>query len=264
MPRPASARPRRARRTSRAPRSRTSSTRRRRCSTSGGSPSGSRCSPRTRPTACRRPTCPTRSPSDTLFLIADDAARLRSRVEQLLGKTTWSENPHSRTRRLLANVRIRRTEGARAWVTANFAVYRMRTNQVGDLRRALRVRARAPQRRAAHPAPPRDPRPRVAARRGQDQLHPLEREHRMDLGIAGRRAIVCGEQQGTRARLRRGARARGRAGLARAPARRGARAGRARDRRARRARRSRRCRGRRDARRAGARSSTPARTRTSW
>jgi p-cumate 2,3-dioxygenase beta subunit len=75
---------------------------------------------------------PDAEPSDTLFLIADDAMRLRSRVGQLLGKTTWSENPRARTRRLLANVRIRRTEGARAWVTANFAVYRYRTNQVAS------------------------------------------------------------------------------------------------------------------------------------
>jgi len=73
---------------------------------------------------------PDAEPDNTLYLIDDDAGRLRSRVEQLLGKSTWSENPHSRTRRLLANVRIRKTEGARAWVTANFAVYRMRTNQV--------------------------------------------------------------------------------------------------------------------------------------
>jgi p-cumate 2,3-dioxygenase beta subunit len=72
---------------------------------------------------------PDADPSNTLFLIDDDAARLRSRVEQLLGKSTWSENPRSRTRRLLANVRIRRTEGACTWVTANFAVYRMRSNQ---------------------------------------------------------------------------------------------------------------------------------------
>ncbi len=75
---------------------------------------------------------PDAEPDDTLFLIDDDAGRLRSRVEQLLGKATWSESPHSRTRRLLANVRIRKTEGARAWVTANFVVYRMRTNQVAS------------------------------------------------------------------------------------------------------------------------------------
>ena len=73
---------------------------------------------------------PNAEPDNTLFLIDDDAARLRSRVEQLLGKSTWSENPRSRTRRLLGNVRIRKTEGAYAWVTANFAVYRMRSNQV--------------------------------------------------------------------------------------------------------------------------------------
>ena len=73
---------------------------------------------------------PEAEPDNTLFLIDDDATRLRSRVEQLLGKSTWAENPHSRTRRLLANVRIRKTEGALAWVTANFSVYRMRSNQV--------------------------------------------------------------------------------------------------------------------------------------
>lgn len=72
---------------------------------------------------------PDAEPTDTLFLIADDAARLRSRVEQLLGKTTWSENPHARTRRLLGNVRIRKLEGAHAHVTANFVVVRLRTHQ---------------------------------------------------------------------------------------------------------------------------------------
>jgi p-cumate 2,3-dioxygenase subunit beta len=72
---------------------------------------------------------PDSEPDDTLFLIADDAGRLRSRVEQLLGKTTWSESPHARTRRLLGNVRIRRVDGERAWVTSNFVVYRMRANQ---------------------------------------------------------------------------------------------------------------------------------------
>ena len=72
---------------------------------------------------------PEAEPSDTLFLIADDAARLRSRVEQLMGKSTWSESPHARTRRLISNVRIRKSEGARSWVTANFMVVRLRTHQ---------------------------------------------------------------------------------------------------------------------------------------
>jgi p-cumate 2,3-dioxygenase beta subunit len=69
-------------------------------------------------------------PSTTLSIISDDAKRLRARVEQLLGKHAWAENPPSRTRRLITNVRIRRadttTAGTTVEVTANFAVYRFR------------------------------------------------------------------------------------------------------------------------------------------
>jgi p-cumate 2,3-dioxygenase beta subunit len=65
-------------------------------------------------------------PRNTLYLIADDAFRIRSRVKQLLGKSAWSENPHSRTRRIISNVRVLRSDGDEIWVTANFAVYRMR------------------------------------------------------------------------------------------------------------------------------------------
>jgi p-cumate 2,3-dioxygenase beta subunit len=73
---------------------------------------------------------PDAEPGDTLFLIADDFSRLRSRVEQLLGKTAWSENPHSRTRRLIGNVRIRGSEDAEVRATSNFVVYRMRSDRV--------------------------------------------------------------------------------------------------------------------------------------
>lgn len=69
---------------------------------------------------------PDGDPKQTLSIIADDIARIRSRVEQLSGKTAWAENPPSRTRRLITNVRIRSIEGERIFVTANFAVYRMR------------------------------------------------------------------------------------------------------------------------------------------
>lgn len=62
----------------------------------------------------------------SLFLIADDTVRLRSRVKQLLGKSAHAETPHSRTRRLISNVRIRGREGDTILVTANFVVYRMR------------------------------------------------------------------------------------------------------------------------------------------
>src|SRR5207302_4060900 len=64
--------------------------------------------------------------SNTLFIIADDAVRIRSRVKQLLGKSAWAENPPSRTRRIIGNVRIIGQEGDSIRVTANFAVYRMR------------------------------------------------------------------------------------------------------------------------------------------
>ena len=62
----------------------------------------------------------------TLFLIADDALRLRSRVRQLMGKSAHAETPRSRTRRMISNVRIRGVEGETIQVTANFVVYRMR------------------------------------------------------------------------------------------------------------------------------------------
>ena len=67
---------------------------------------------------------------NTLFIIADDVVRIRSRVKQLLGKFAWAENPHSRTRRMIANVRVLGAEGENILVSANFAVHRMRYESV--------------------------------------------------------------------------------------------------------------------------------------
>ena len=67
---------------------------------------------------------------NTLFIIADDAVRIRSRVKQLLGKFAWAENPHSRTRRLITNVRVLGADGDDILVTANFAVHRMKYESV--------------------------------------------------------------------------------------------------------------------------------------
>ena len=61
---------------------------------------------------------------DTLFLIADGRRTLASRVRQLLSGVTWAENPRSRTRRLVTNVRLLAAEGGEARATANFAVWR--------------------------------------------------------------------------------------------------------------------------------------------
>jgi p-cumate 2,3-dioxygenase beta subunit len=66
----------------------------------------------------------------TLFVIADDATRIRSRVKQLLGRFAHAEHPHSRTRRLISNVRIRSVEDDTIRITANFAVYRIRMEQL--------------------------------------------------------------------------------------------------------------------------------------
>jgi p-cumate 2,3-dioxygenase beta subunit len=63
---------------------------------------------------------------DTLFIVADDALRIRSRVKQLLGKSAWAENPRSRTRRMISNVRVLESGGGNIRAAANFVVYRMR------------------------------------------------------------------------------------------------------------------------------------------
>jgi p-cumate 2,3-dioxygenase beta subunit len=73
---------------------------------------------------------PDGDPRTTLSLIADDNTRIRSRVTQLLGKSAWAENPPSRTRRMISNVRVRQGEGETIYVTANFVVYRLRFEQM--------------------------------------------------------------------------------------------------------------------------------------
>jgi p-cumate 2,3-dioxygenase beta subunit len=43
-----------------------------------------------------------------------------------MGRHTWAENPPSRTRRMIANVRVRDDDGTTVHATANFVVYRLR------------------------------------------------------------------------------------------------------------------------------------------
>jgi len=82
------------------------------------------------------------NPGQTLYLIADDYARVKGRVARLKDPMAHVEFPHSRTRRMLTNVRIERPspppsakgEGASGKglgggefnVHANFAVHRFR------------------------------------------------------------------------------------------------------------------------------------------
>ncbi len=67
---------------------------------------------------------------DTLFLIADDRRTLASRVRQLLSGTTWAENPRSRTRRLITNVRLLSADNGAVRIAANFAVWRFQHEQI--------------------------------------------------------------------------------------------------------------------------------------
>ena len=76
------------------------------------------------------PDLPDSDPNQSLFLIADTISKLRSRVDQLLSGLAWAENPRSRTRHMISNVRIIGTEGEALLVTANFVVYRMRFQNI--------------------------------------------------------------------------------------------------------------------------------------
>jgi len=73
---------------------------------------------------------PDSDPDHALFLIADNMAKLRSRVDQLLSGATWAENPKSRTRHMVNNVRVLGVDGDVVRVKANFVVFRMRFEKI--------------------------------------------------------------------------------------------------------------------------------------
>ncbi len=87
---------------------------------------------------------PNADSKDTLFIIADDINRIRARVTRLKKKDAHAEDPRSRTRRMITNVRILDRNGATLKVEANFAVHRFRREgnvrpYVGHYRYELRV-----------------------------------------------------------------------------------------------------------------------------
>lgn len=75
---------------------------------------------------------PNSSHHDTLFIIADDIVRLRERVIRLRDPACHVEYPPSRTRRFIANVRVRDAGDDMIDARANFIVYRNRRG--GDVR----------------------------------------------------------------------------------------------------------------------------------
>jgi p-cumate 2,3-dioxygenase beta subunit len=94
---------------------------------------------------------PEADPASTLFLIADDIHRIRGRVARLKDPQAHAEFPHSRTRRMITNVRVIPAEagiqpghGNEIAVEANFTVHRFRrggeaSQFVGRYRYRLRV-----------------------------------------------------------------------------------------------------------------------------
>lgn len=69
-------------------------------------------------------------PETSLFLIADNWTRLQARVKRLKSRNAHVENPHSRTRRVIGNVRVSPgEEDGTVRVRAAFVVFRLRYEQ---------------------------------------------------------------------------------------------------------------------------------------
>ena len=83
---------------------------------------------------------PEGDPNRNLFLVQDDRFLLEQRVNSLLTRAAHAEYPHSRTRRLIGNVRGRETD-AGLLIRANFVVHRVRAGAldtyVGEYRHVL-------------------------------------------------------------------------------------------------------------------------------
>lgn len=72
---------------------------------------------------------PEGDPSRDLVFIDDDITRLRARAERLTGRDAHREQPRSRTRRFVSNVRIAETGDGELSVSANVLVYRFRSGE---------------------------------------------------------------------------------------------------------------------------------------
>lgn len=70
------------------------------------------------------------APADTtLHLISDDGFHLTERVKRLGKRTAHAEFPHSRTLRMISNVRIHSREETQLKVASRFVTYRSRNGQ---------------------------------------------------------------------------------------------------------------------------------------
>ncbi len=79
-----------------------------------------------------------------LFTIADDRERIHQRIIRIMDPNCHAEFPHSRTRRLIGNVRIIAQTETETTATANFACWRYRRHErireyTGQTRHILRA-----------------------------------------------------------------------------------------------------------------------------
>ena len=72
------------------------------------------------------------SADDETAYFDDNAFYLRGRVRRLTSGVSWSEEPPSRTRRLITNVRVRPLEDGALEAVSNFYVYRSRLERHQD------------------------------------------------------------------------------------------------------------------------------------
>ncbi len=72
---------------------------------------------------------PEGDPTRDLVFIDDDIVRLRARAARLNSRHSHRENPRSRTRRFVANVRVEETADGQLSVSANVLVYRFRSGE---------------------------------------------------------------------------------------------------------------------------------------
>lgn len=73
---------------------------------------------------------PDGDPTKDLFLVQDDRFLLEQRVNSLQTRAAHAEYPHSRTRRMVTNVKATEREDGTVEVRANFAVFRARNGNV--------------------------------------------------------------------------------------------------------------------------------------
>jgi p-cumate 2,3-dioxygenase beta subunit len=69
---------------------------------------------------------PDGDPKNTLFILSDDIVRIKERIKRLMSPECHAEFPHSRTRRIIGNVRIVEDAGNEITVAANFTCSKFR------------------------------------------------------------------------------------------------------------------------------------------